>query len=334
MRDRWAADISARAAAYWTPERKQAVLGDRKNLLVSPDEAAVLLRALGLLRTDGSMPPDAVRKFMQINHMVALLEPVVLDLVRTRPTVRVLDVACGSSYLTLLLAWCFEHRWHHPAQLLGLDRNDQVIGTCRQRAPLCGLDGLLRFETGPIGGLDVRAVWRRAFGGSPDDGDVHALLALHACDTATDEALALGVASGVDLIAAAPCCQADLSRRWTGLADAGARGAFVPVWSSPHLRREAAATMTDMLRTLLLRGCGYEVTPMEFVPAEHTPKNTLIRAVRRRSPGRPPSEGFDAYVALCGALGGVGICLEDLLPAEHRAELDEARRRVTTRSSD
>jgi SAM-dependent methyltransferase len=319
MRERWIEEITARAAAFWTPERRRGLLGEAR-LILPPVEAAPLLRALGLLRGDGSMAPESVRKYMQINHVVGLLEPLLIELARARPVVRVLDVACGSSSLTLLLAWCFANRWSHPAQVVGVDRNAAVIERCRERAPAAGLEELVRFEAATIGELDVGALWARAFPGGTGGEGVDALFALHACDTATDEALALGVATGAGVIGVVPCCQAELARAWTALAERGVASTFSPVWRAPHLRREAAATMTDALRMLLMRGCGYEVTPMEFVPSEHTPKNTLLRCVRR-GPGPHAEAALDAYVALRSALGGATIRLEELLPAAERERL-------------
>jgi hypothetical protein len=318
VKEEWENDFAARAAAYWTKERTQKLVGGKK-LPLMPGEAGTLLRALGLVNRDASMSADAVRKFLQINHMVALLEPAMLDLTKAFPTVRVLDAGCGSSYLTYLLAWCFLHRWKHPAQILGVDRNVQVIQKCRDRMGMVGLDAVLRFESGPIAGLDFAATWAKAFGGEPDPSlRPHALVALHACDTATDDALALAVRLRADFIAAAPCCQAELARKWSALAGEHAAGAFAPVWNAAHLRRDLGASMTDTMRTLLLRGCGYEVTPMEFVPSTHTPKNTLLRATRR---GNYRRESLVEYVELRRATGGAGIALEDSLPEDHRARL-------------
>lgn len=317
-RRRWAAEISARAEAYWTSARRRERFGELR-LALPPWEAAPLLRALGLLRGDGSMAPSAVRKYMQVGHMVLLLEPLLRRLSADRPVVRVLDAGCGRSYLTLVLAWCFRHRWRRHAELLGVDRDPVVVRRFRKRAALVGLDDALRCEVATLEGLDVGAAWARAFGAPPPaDRPVDVLVALHACDTATDEALALGVGLGAELIAAAPCCQAELAQAWAALADAGARGPFAPIWRSPHLRREAGATLTDALRTLLLRGCGYEVTPMEFVGSEHTPKNTLLRAVRL---GTPDPEAFVEYAALRRTLGGPEIRLARILPEPHRSAL-------------
>ena len=231
MRERWIEEITARAAAYWTPQRQATALGDRRQL-IPVVEAAPLWRLIGLLNGDGSMSRAAVRKTAQINHMVAMLEPVFEDLMRDHEVVRVLDVACGSSYLTLALAWVFEHRWDHECRIMGVDRNPAVVDRSRRRAQDVLLDGSLRFEASSIRDLDVAGCWDRAFGEPVGQGDIHALVALHACDTATDEALALGITLEADFIGAAPCCHAELARAWADLAENGAPGAFAPIWEA------------------------------------------------------------------------------------------------------
>ncbi len=321
MKSAWQADFSARAAAYWTEERTRKTFGS-KQLPLMPATSGPLLRTLGLVHADASMPPDAHRKFMQINHMLVLLEDPMRDLMAMAKTVHLLDAGCGSSYLTYLLAWSFVHRFHHPAQILGVDRNPSVIAKCRARMERVDLDAVLRFEVAAIGEIDLDELWSRTFGPRQDE-RLHGLLALHACDTATDEAIALGIRARAELVAVAPCCQAELARKWSELPSRGLSGAFSPIWTSPHLRRHAGATLTDTMRTLLMRGAGYDVTPMEFVPSEHTPKNTLLRARRRATPNAP---ALEQYVALKASTGGVGITLEGLLPSEARALLRELAR--------
>lgn len=291
-RRRWAADLAAVARAHWTEERTLALTGG-KRLAVLPAEAPVLLRALGLLHRDATMPPAQVRKFLQINHVVRVLEPALAELRARHPVIRIVDAGCGRSYLTLLIAWCARERWHHPLEILGVDRNPDVIAECRRRTALAELDDVVRFEAASLD--DVRAA------------DVHAVLALHACDTATCDAIALGVARGADLIAVAPCCQAELARAWSALAErpGPAAGGFAPIWRTPHLRREIAAHVTDAMRALLLRAAGYRVTAMEFIAAEHTQKNTLLRAVR----AEPDPAARAEYDALVAATGGGGLAL-------------------------
>lgn len=300
-RTRWASELEARAAAYWTDERTARLL-DGKQTIIGPREGAVLLRALGLMRDDASIPPAQVRKYFQINHMVALLGPALREL-RALPTIRLLDAGCGRSYLTLLIAWCARHVWKQPLEVLGIDRDGDVIAEARRRTALAQLDDVVRFEVGDI------ATMRPSGGSGGGGGGIDGVVALHACDTATCDALALGIEAGAQMIAVAPCCQAELARGWAALAERGVEGAFATVWRTPHLRRETAADVTDAMRVELLRAAGYDVTAMEFVPAEHTRKNTLIRAMRRGAGGGSRA----AYEALRAATGGVGIRLGDIV---------------------
>jgi hypothetical protein len=323
MRDEWAEAFGERARAYWTAERT-AELVRGKRLVVLPAEAPELLRALGILNRDATMPPAARRKFFQINHMVGMLRPSLRELAAARAgaaeraPVRIVDAACGRSYLTLLVAWTLANKHGLPVEVLGVDRNADVIGESERRTAAAGLSGSVRHLASPLSSLDVRASFDAAFPASRG-APIDALIALHACDTATDDALVLGVELEAALIAAAPCCQAELAARWAALAgaaeageagDPGSPDAFAPVRRTPHLRREVAALVTDTMRQLLLRAAGYETWALEMVPTEHTPKNLLLRAMNRRA---PDAAARAEYEALRAATGGVGIGLAERL---------------------
>ena len=316
MRDEWGDAFRARAAAYWTAQRIQG-LTSGKQLWIQPDTAPVLLRALGLLHRDASMPPAKVRKFRQINHMVSVLGPALRELRDRHTEVHILDVGCGSAYLTTLLAWVFRHVLKHPVRVLGLDRNEALIDECRRRAELVQLDYVVKFAAASIDGADIDELWAAAHVATGST-EIHALVALHACDTATDDAIALGLAREIALIAVAPCCQAELSAKWAELSEAGDESAMSALWRSPHLRRHAASTVTDALRTLILQAAGYFTTALEFVPSEHTPKNTLIRAMRRADRDLGAAT---AYRQLREASGGAALKLEEALPTTMRAWL-------------
>ncbi len=321
MRENWSADVEARARAHWTEKRTRGLLGD-KELILPPVEHGPLLRAMGLLNADASMAPKSVRKYRQISHMLAVVEPSLRELAEEVPKVRVLDLACGNSYLTLAVATSFRRRLMHPARILGVDRNSQLIDKCTERASRLGLDDILRFETSTIDRLDVDAAWIRSFGEKTENGPVHMLMALHACDTATDDALALGLEMGVRSMAVVPCCQRELAKAWSLSTPAqSSMNPMNPIWKWPHLRGEIGATMTDALRTLLLKGCGYDAMPIGFVPAAHTPKNTMIRAFRRGD-GSPAA--FAQYLKLRTMLGDIRIQLERKLPPLHQANLATA----------
>ncbi len=286
-RETWAVRLEERAREHWTPERL-AALTDGKRLAVLPHEAPALLRALGLLDGDAAMPPQRVSKYLQINHLVRLVEPAFAAL----PELAILDAGCGRSYLTLVLAWC-ARRDGKRVSIRGVDRNPEIIEACRRRTALAELADIVRFEV-----ADVATIEPAGF---------NAVVALHACDTATCDAIALGVAARAPVIAVAPCCQAELARGWAELAERGLVGGFSAVWNAPHLRREIAADVTDAMRMCLLRAAGYEVTATELVGHEHTKKNTLLRAVR----GTADSGARAAYDALVAATGGCGLALAD-----------------------
>ena len=302
---RWLQDFAERTKRYWTDARLAALIGQRRPAIL-PSEAPLLLRSLGLLHRDGSMPPDRVRKYRQINHMVALLQPTLRELMARTDTVRLLDAACGRSYLSTLVAWMFKHRYQYPAEILGVDFSSDLVGVSADRAARIGLTDVFKTFVSPLHTLDVSTAWSTTFGtpASPQG-----LLALHACDTATDDAILLGVSLGVDVLAVVPCCQAELSSRWAQI-HTDSVDAFGPIRGVPHLRRVTAAHVTDSMRVLLLRACGYDANAIEFVPMEHTPKNTLIRATLS---GAWNQDAWQEYSELVDATGGAGLGLAERL---------------------
>ena len=308
-----------KAQMHWTSERIKKVTGG-KNLIIDPLQCAPLLRSLGLLNSDATMSADSIRKYRQINHMVTALSKTILELSQQVQTVRILDCGCGNYYLTILMAWCFKHIWKKPAFIVGIDTRADVIATSAKRASDLNLSDVVSFEK-----LSVQEFLARR--NSIDDAEQrrqsrsHMIIALHACDTATDDAIALGISEKSDVIAVAPCCQAELSTKWRQMAAQNFKSAFSILINSLELRRDSCSTFTDALRVLLMRGQGYEVTTSEFVPSSHTPKNRLILGLRR---GRYFESALHEYMALRAALGA-GICLEDALTDEAKDILASLR---------
>jgi SAM-dependent methyltransferase len=289
MKEHFKRAFTALAQAYWTEERTHKLNGD-KSLVVLPGTAPILLRAMGLLNKDASLPPTKVRKYRQINHMVRVLQPALTEICSRFDTVRILDAGCGRSYLTMLLAWWFAEHQRHPVSILGVDRSQALVEECRRRADRADLEGL-RFEASQLADLRLEE-------------PPHVVISLHACDTATDDAITLGVQTKADFIAVAPCCQAELSKKWESVAG----GAFAPMRSVPHFRRTAASTTTDIFRVVLLRAAGYDTDAVEFVDGNHTAKNTLIRALRVGDEN--PAARAESR-SLVEATGGEGIALAD-----------------------
>lgn len=297
-------DFETQAARYWTTERQRQTFGT-KRLTLTPLNAPRLLRRLGLLNGDSSMSHTSLRKFLQINHLLNLIEPHLTELAGRFSPVIILDAGCGKSYLTFLLAWYFGEKLKHPAEILGIDHQPTMIATCQRIAEDLGFRSLT-FQAASLSSFE----WQSASPSEEKPRRPHAVFALHACDTATDSALSLAVSLKADLIAVAPCCQAELAQWWKEQGPKLLNHPFRSVFQTANVRREIAAHFTDLLRLLMLRSRGYQATATEFIPSEHTPKNRLITAVRR---GNYLNAAREEYDALKQALGGPSLALDRLM---------------------
>lgn len=260
-----------------------------KDRPLRPDRSGALLRAIGIMNADGTISARNAKKYKQVNHLVELCRPVLAEASagQSAEPLRIVDLACGNSYLSFVLleALRLEQR---PARLLGVDLREDVIATSRARANEIGFneqsDHQAKFRATPLEQLDPATI-RAELGGDPS-----LAISLHACDTATDAALALALECGVASILCVPCCQAELARQLASLSPAQRErspAATIPAAIDQGLlRRTYGELLTDALRVELLEACGYSVAVVEFVGSTHTPKNLMLRAVRstRRSP--------------------------------------------------
>jgi SAM-dependent methyltransferase len=283
-----------------------------KDRALRPDTSAALLREIGIMNADGSISATHARKYKQISHLATLCERVIERLSSVRPLtpeapLRALDLACGNAYLSFVLAEVLRLR-QISLRLHGVDVRADVVARSRARAQALGIDGL-SFAEGDIAAAAESAP--AALGGSPD-----LILALHACDTATDEALELAIRLGAPAILCVPCCQAELAAQ---LAERGqaARHPIAAIVEHGLLRRAYADVLTDGIRVAVLEACSYEVTVIEFVGSEHTAKNLLLRAFRRhpRAPVEPQRWKLAPLADRCRELGLTPDLLRRLLPA-------------------
>lgn len=311
------AGLAELARKHWTADRLQRLMAG-KRLPLHPVTHCAFLHATGLMSDDASVTSGQVKKYLQINHMISLIAPPFRALAKAMPgrTLTLLDAGCGNSWLSLAFAFLAREAsagrlpqipdWKDTKfdlHVIGVDTNPDVIKQSRSRAEVLGLGDVMSFQAVPLSQAEL-----------PER--LHAVMALHACDTATDDALALGLRRQADLLAVAPCCQAELAQHFKAL---GARtsGTAQPldvILHSPNLRRDAAATFTDSLRLALVRALGYEATATEFIPSSHTPKNRLILAERR---GRYNKAGLASFLAMketcCQAELALERAVKDLL---------------------
>lgn len=306
-------DFAEKARKHWTPERLLKITSGKKYKLL-PTTAPDLLRTLGLLNQDASMSADHVRKFIQVNHMIQLFEPHVVALTHNLKRMIIVEPGCGNSYLSLLLMWAMENLWKVEGIMVGIDTNKNVIEKSKKTAGLLGWGERAFFRTASMESIDwpeIAAEISQKLAVPVEKLRPNLTVALHACDVATDFALAFGIRQRSDFIAAAPCCQAELAQLWKKFGEnSSATHPMMPIFRAAEMRREVGADMTDMLRVLLLRARGYETQSIEFVPSEHTPKNRLIIATRR---GQYLKSAEEEHHALKENLGQVKLRLEKLL---------------------
>jgi len=239
-----------------------------KDLPLPEGKADRLLEALGISTRDGHVRPNRRAKFTQINEFLKQLMHVLDDAgLRSlgRP-VEILDCGCGSSFLTLAVHHYLNDILGIAARILGVDVNDEVIRKSVERSERLGAEHL-QFSCGRIGSVAAKA-------------DV--VLALHACDTATDEAIAQAVASEARLLLSVPCCHHHLNDR---IRPEGPAEVLRPLLRHGILQQRTADLVTDTFRALALRILGYRTEVIEFISPEHTARNLMIRAVRGAASG-------------------------------------------------
>ena len=248
-----------------TPQRTH----DHTKQRLLPEDHPVL-KALGISDAQGRVKPSRQAKYRQVEEFLRALAVAIEDATRTgklrEPTpqdpLRVVDLGCGNAYLTFAAhAWLSEQM---PVRLVGIDVKEQSRRHNTEVAEELGLADELSFVAAGIRDATL-----------PERPDI--VLALHACDTATDDALFRAVDWGADLVLAAPCCHHDISAQ---LRQAPAPAGYAAMTRDGILRERLADTLTDALRASILRLVGYRVDVVEFVDSKHTPRNTLLRAVR------------------------------------------------------
>ncbi len=247
------------------PSRPDARLRhDRVKRRILPDgEPVPFLVELGVMSADGKVRARRHDKFRQVNRFLELVGDVLDELPAGR--LRVVDFGSGRSYLTFALHHLLTVVHGREVEIVGLDLKADVVAECEALARRLGADGL-RFEVGDI----VRFPALRG---------TDLVVSLHACDTATDAALDRAVRAGAAVILAVPCCQHELLSQLDN-------AVLGPLLRHGLLRERFAAEVTDAARAALLGAVGYDVQVVEFVELEHTPKNVLLRAVRRPARNR------------------------------------------------
>ena len=242
-----------------TASQSGALMHNRKKQYVLPEGTPVpFLVDLGVMTAEGAVVRTRYDKFRQINRFLEFIEDILPNLDKGRENT-IIDFGCGKSYLTFAMYYYLHELKGYPIRIIGLDLKQDVINRCNRLAEQYGYDRL-RFYHGDIAtyeGVD----------------QVDMVVTLHACDTATDYALAKAVRWNAKVILSVPCCQHELNRQMKN-------DLMKPVFRYGLIKERMAALYTDAVRAELLENQGYRTQILEFIDMEHTPKNILIRAVR------------------------------------------------------
>ena len=243
----------------------------KKRYILEAGEAIPFLVDLGVQTKDGKIVNSRYDKFRQINRFLEFIQDIVEDLPKGRE-LTIVDFGCGKSYLTFAMYHYLKVMKGFDIRVIGLDLKEDVIAYCNELKEKYGYDKM-SFTTGDIAsytGVDA----------------VDMVVTLHACDTATDYALEKAVKWGASVILSVPCCQHELNYQIKN-------EELSAVLKYGLLKERMAALITDGLRAEMLEQCGYDTQVLEFIDMEHTPKNILIRGVKRNKERKADFEKYD-----------------------------------------
>lgn len=251
-----------------------------------PGQSIVLLKALHILTQDGAMNADSRRKLKQVLHLAQLIKPA-LDWAFAEKDQPVLaDLGSGKSYLGFVLYDLFFAK-QGRGRVYGVEARSDLIRTSRRIADESGFDRMTFIE-----GTIADAVL--------PEGHADVVTALHACDTATDEAILFALRNEARFVALVPCCQAEVAA-----ALEGASGPLRQLWRHPIQRREFGAHLTNIMRGLFLEAHGYKVRVTELTGLEHSLKNEFIYAERHQRSNPAARAEFERMAEQFGATPGL-----------------------------
>jgi hypothetical protein len=234
---------------------------DRTKMRQIIPEENIYLRELGITSTEGKVLKAGQRKFKQINKYIEILSGLISENFK-KETLNILDVGSCKGYLTFALYDFLKNNLNKNPQIAGIELREPLVDFTNQLAQKCGFDKL-HFIAKDINDFEVK--------------ELDILIALHACDIATDIAIAKGIHSNAELIVVAPCCQKQIRKQMD------CQSELAPILKHGILEERQATLITDGIRALLLEAHGYKTKVFEFISTEHTSKNLMIVGVKAKA---------------------------------------------------
>ncbi|HZX26413.1 MAG TPA: SAM-dependent methyltransferase [Telluria sp.] len=258
---------------------------------VRPGQSIGLLQELHILTRDGKLNQDSRRKLKQVYHLYQFIEPLLKDVLAEHPGVTLVDHGAGKSYLGFILYDLFFKNLQDGSHIYGIETREELVQKSRELAARLGFDGMSFLN------LSVSESTRSEQ--LPPTVDI--VTALHACNTATDDAIDFALKKQAKYMVLVPCCQAEVAtvlRKNKGK-ELG-KNALTEIWRHPIHTREFGSQVTNVLRCLQLEAHGYQVNVTELVGWEHSMKNELIIATYKDLPRRRPAERLAEVLTTLG----------------------------------
>lgn len=258
---------------------------------IRPEQSIELLKALHILTRDGKMNQDSRRKLKQVYHLFQFIEPLLLQLEQEGRPMQLVDHGAGKSYLGFILYDLFFKSRHDASHIFGIETRNELVESSRALAQR------LAFERMSFLHLSVA----ESIVSPQLPATVDIVTALHACDTATDDAISFALQKQARFIVLVPCCQAEVASVLKKLkGQSMAREALTEIWRHPLHTREFGSQVTNVLRCLQLEAHGYQVNVTELVGWEHSMKNELIIASYKNLPRQKPARRLQEVLATLG----------------------------------
>lgn len=263
-------------------------------------QSIALLKELHILTRDGKLNQDSRRKLKQVYHLYQFIEKLLLELAVTNKPITLADHGAGKSYLGFIVYDLFFNvaatadGHPHTGHIYGIEARPELVGKSQNLAKQLGFADMSFLASSVADATESSAL--------PAEIDI--VTALHACDTATDDAIAFGLKKHAKFMVLVPCCQAEISRALNAdKARALSQSPLAELWRHPLHTREIGSQITNVLRCLYLEAWGYQVTVTELVGWEHSMKNELIIARQTGQPKRASAERLRAVLAQFGLSG-------------------------------
>jgi len=258
---------------------------------IKPGQSIELLKELHILTRDGKMNQDSRRKLKQIYHLYQFIEPLLKEVLQNHPAIRLVDHGAGKSYLGFILYDLFFKTLNDASHIYGIETRDELVAKSRELAQRLDFPGMSFLNLSVAESIESAQL--------PDQVDV--VTALHACNTATDDAIHFALKKQAQFIVLVPCCQAEVAavlKKNKG--KTLARSALTEIWRHPLHTREFGSMVTNVLRCLQLEAHGYQVNVTELVGWEHSMKNELIIASYKDLPRKRPAERLNEVLDTLG----------------------------------